>query len=265
VQSFSDSALKSLGRIHDKSAANRAIECALNLGFNVNVDLMHGLPQQTVAAAMSDLEQALAYPINHLSWYQLTLEPNTQFYRKPPELPAEEVCEIIESEGLAILSSRNFNRYEVSAFAKKGLESQHNLNYWRFGDYLGLGPGAHSKLTLDKSGSNNLHGVIRQVKHRTPGKYLSASQKQSRQWGVEKNELMFEWALNRLRLWDAAISFETYQQDTLDSSSDSLTKFNNAILQACANNWLQCVDNNSKYILTDMGQRYLNDVVLLFR
>jgi oxygen-independent coproporphyrinogen-3 oxidase len=148
VQSFDDAALARLGRIHGGAEARRAIDLAHGAGFErLNVDLMHGLPGQSVAAALEDLDRALAAGVRHLSWYQLTIEPNTAFHSRPPTLPVEDVLEDIEAEGAARLLDAGLARYEVSAWAEPGEESRHNLNYWSFGDYLGIGPGAHGTLT----------------------------------------------------------------------------------------------------------------------
>ncbi|HCO42772.1 MAG TPA: oxygen-independent coproporphyrinogen III oxidase-like protein, partial [Gammaproteobacteria bacterium] len=144
VQSFDDACLKALGRIHDAAAARRAVQVARACGFErLNLDLMFGLPGQDVDQALRDLDTALAAEPGHLSWYQLTLEPNTVFYSHPPPLPAPERMEAIYEAGLARLAAAGYSRYEVSAYARPGHGCQHNVNYWQFGDYLGIGAGAH--------------------------------------------------------------------------------------------------------------------------
>lgn len=148
VQSFDPAKLQALGRIHGRAEALRAAEAARAAGFdNFNIDLMHGLPDQTLAEALADLRQAVALSPTHLSWYQLTIEPNTVFYRDPPVLPEDETLWSIQEEGLALLEEAGYRQYEVSAYAQSGRECRHNRNYWEFGDYLAIGAGAHGKVT----------------------------------------------------------------------------------------------------------------------
>ena len=197
VQSFDDGALQALGRIHTSSAAHVAHETALSAGFtNINIDLMHGLPGQSAAAAMNDLHSAVALEPQHLSWYQLTIEPNTAFYNQIPVLPDEDILSSIYDQGLAFLQSHGLQRYEVSAYAKNGYESRHNLNYWLFGDYLGIGAGAHGKLTQQGR-------IVRRWKTRVPSDYLRAadsvkSMARSKQLGDD--EVILEFMMNALRL-----------------------------------------------------------------
>ncbi|MFT4862825.1 MAG: putative oxygen-independent coproporphyrinogen III oxidase, partial [Pseudohongiellaceae bacterium] len=168
VQSFSETNLKLLGRIHDGDQAKAAINIAVAAGFsNFNLDLMHGLPDQSEADALADLETAVGFKPNHLSWYQLTIEPNTAFYSKPPRLPSDDVLGDIQLAGEALLSSHGYDHYEVSAFSKPEFPSTHNLNYWRFGDYIGIGAGAHGKLTLTDG------SIVRLRKHKQPKHYLA--------------------------------------------------------------------------------------------
>ncbi len=197
VQSFNNNHLKKLGRIHGSMEACRAIEEIYQAGFNTfNLDLMHGLPNQTPEEAFEDLKQALSFDPPHLSWYQLTLEPNTLFYAKPPVLPSEEILEIIETKGLDLLKNKNLTRYEISAYSKQNHESQHNKNYWEFGDYLGIGAGAHGKL------SDPIKQIIvRTTKKKHPKDYLECSQnllQESRE--IPESERPFEFLLNTLRL-----------------------------------------------------------------
>ncbi|WP_372718085.1 radical SAM family heme chaperone HemW [Immundisolibacter sp.] len=197
VQSFQDPQLKALGRIHDVAAARRAIEVALASGFGrVNIDLMFGLPGQDVALALADLDAALEYDTGHLSWYQLTLEPNTVFHSQPPVLPDADLMEDIYEAGLERLAAAGYRRYEVSAYARPGDECQHNLNYWQFGDYLGIGAGAHGKLTLPE-------GILRLAKYRQPQTYMtraSAGDAVTDQRWLSADERAFEFLLNALRL-----------------------------------------------------------------
>ena len=168
VQSFQDAQLRALGRVHSAHEATDAIKAAHDSGFDaINVDLMYGLPGDSAAAACDDLSKALETGIPHLSWYQLTLEPNTQFHHRPPTLPAEETILEIEERGAEQLRAAGFSQYEISAWAKPARQSQHNLNYWTFGDYLGIGAGAHGKVSFSARGE-----VIRTVRPRNPLSYV---------------------------------------------------------------------------------------------
>nr|MCH9769438.1 radical SAM family heme chaperone HemW [Gammaproteobacteria bacterium] len=148
IQSFNNAMLKKLGRIHNADEATRAVEIAKQAGFkNINIDLMHGLPEQSTTQALQDLQQGLDLKTSHLSWYQLTLEPNTYFYQHRPALPQDELIDKMQTQGQALLHQHGFNQYEVSAFAHDKQYCLHNLNYWQYGDYLGIGAGAHGKIT----------------------------------------------------------------------------------------------------------------------
>ncbi|MDX1635088.1 MAG: radical SAM family heme chaperone HemW [Marinobacter sp.] len=201
IQSFDAGQLRRLGRIHDDTAAHRAIEAALAAGFdNFNLDLMHGLPEQTPAAAMADLEAALRWRPPHLSWYQLTLEPNTEFYSRPPVLPDDDHLAEIYDQGAALLRSRGYNDYEVSAWCQPGQASRHNLNYWTFGDYLALGAGAHGKVT-HPDGS-----IERYWKTRQPEAYLRRIDSfQAGSQRVSREELPLEFMMNALRLSEGTV------------------------------------------------------------
>ncbi|MEC9482594.1 MAG: radical SAM family heme chaperone HemW, partial [Halomonas sp.] len=171
VQSFQPAQLEALGRIHSGTEAERAVTSARCAGFdNINLDLMHGLPGQDVAQAIDDLEQALALSPEHLSWYQLTLEPNTEFHSQPPRLPEDDTLWDIQDAGHQRLEQAGYNRYEISAYARPGRRSRHNLNYWRFGDYLGIGAGAHGKLS--RPGASGTLDIERRWKSRQPDAYL---------------------------------------------------------------------------------------------
>lgn len=167
VQSFDNDALRALGRIHDAARAHAAITAARRAGFdNINIDLMHGLPGQTPQGALNDLKQAFSHEPQHLSWYELTIEPQTAFERHPPTLPDEDTLLAIDRSGSMALRAAGFRNYEISAWAQAGHRAQHNLNYWRYGDFIGIGAGAHAKWTTDT-------GVIRrEVRQRAPGRYL---------------------------------------------------------------------------------------------
>ncbi|WP_249976381.1 radical SAM family heme chaperone HemW [Vreelandella olivaria] len=205
VQSFHAEQLKALGRIHNGQEAIHAVGEARQAGFdNINIDLMHGLPRQTPAQAMEDIDQALSLSPEHLSWYQLTLEPNTAFFSHPPVLPEEEALWDIQEAGHQRLEQAGFHRYEISAYAIKGRQSRHNINYWQFGDYLGIGAGAHGKLTVvDHQGQWQIE---RRWKTRQPDAYLRRSN-DPRGFVAGKqliaiDELPLEFAMNALRLTD---------------------------------------------------------------
>jgi oxygen-independent coproporphyrinogen-3 oxidase len=171
VQSFRDEKLRALGRVHDSAQAEAAVATARAAGFtNLNLDLMYGLPGDDVGGAVADLERAVALEPEHVSWYQLTLEPNTAFERRPPPLPDDDVVARIEEQGRALLAAHGYERYEVSAYARHGRRCTHNLNYWQFGDYLGIGAGAHGKLTLLEAGE-----IARRAKTRNPRTYLQGA------------------------------------------------------------------------------------------
>lgn len=205
VQSFHATQLEALGRIHSGQEALQAVKQARKAGFNnLNIDLMHGLPQQTPAQALEDIEQALALSPEHLSWYQLTLEPNTAFFSHPPVLPEEEALWDIQEAGHQRLEQAGLHRYEISAYAKPHQQSRHNINYWQFGDYLGIGAGAHGKLTtIDQEGQWH---IGRRWKTRQPDAYLRRvndprgfiAGKQL----ISVDELPLEFAMNALRLTD---------------------------------------------------------------
>ncbi len=196
IQSFADPALTALGRIHSGKQALAAVDLARAAGFTrLNLDLMHGLPGQTEADAAADLEQALALDPGHISWYQLTIEPNTAFHRKPPILPKEAVLDAIGQRGAALLAAAGYGQYEVSAHARIGQASLHNRNYWEFGDYLGIGAGAHGKLTDPAAGR-----IVRRRKTRQPKHYLAAADPCVAGDPVSHGELPLEFLMNALRL-----------------------------------------------------------------
>ena len=204
VQSFQDEQLTALGRIHSGDDAQAAVQEAREAGFdNLNIDLMHGLPGQSVASALADLDQALALAPEHLSWYQLTLEPNTEFHSHPPTLPEEEVLWDIQDMGHDKLEAAGLARYEISAYSRPGRRARHNLNYWQFGDYLGIGAGAHGKLSARAEGEL---AIERRWKARQPEAYLRRHQDPrgfvAGRSPVSDDELPLEFAMNALRLVD---------------------------------------------------------------
>ncbi|RMD80008.1 MAG: radical SAM family heme chaperone HemW [Gammaproteobacteria bacterium] len=201
VQSFQDRLLRALGRIHDARQAREAAAAAREAGFaRLNLDLMWGLPGQDPAAALADVEQALAFDPGHLSHYQLTLEPGTPFHRRPPPLPGEEALEAMEAACAERLLEAGYRRYEVSAWAREGQRCRHNLNYWLYGDYLGLGAGAHGKLSLPAAGGEG--GALRILRTRRPAdpQAFLARPGPEAQWEVPPREAAFECLLNGLRL-----------------------------------------------------------------
>ncbi|WP_372373559.1 radical SAM family heme chaperone HemW [Vreelandella venusta] len=205
VQSFRPEQLSALGRIHSGQEAVNAVRQAREAGFdNLNIDLMHGLPKQTPTQAMEDIEQALALEPEHLSWYQLTLEPNTAFFSHPPLLPEEEALWDIQEAGHQRLEQAGLRRYEISAYARAGQQSRHNINYWQFGDYLGIGAGAHGKLTtVDSQGQRHIE---RRWKTRQPEAYLRRANDPrgfvAGKQPITTQELPLEFAMNALRLTD---------------------------------------------------------------
>ncbi|HET8791474.1 MAG TPA: radical SAM family heme chaperone HemW [Modicisalibacter sp.] len=216
VQSFQPAQLAALGRIHSGEEARRAVMSARRAGFdNFNLDLMHGLPDQNVALALDDLDQALALAPEHLSWYQLTLEPNTEFHARPPRLPEDETLWDIQDAGHARLEAAGLRRYEISAYAREGRHSRHNLNYWGFGDYLGIGAGAHGKsshwsqdgeLIIERRWkSRQPEAYLR--RHNDPRGFLAGSQR------ISEKELPLEFAMNALRLVEG-VPLATWQAYT---------------------------------------------------
>jgi putative oxygen-independent coproporphyrinogen III oxidase len=193
VQSFDDGMLKALGRIHGAGEARRAVESALAAFDHVNLDLMYGLPGQTMAMARADIEAGIAAGVPHLSAYQLTIEPNTVFFSKPPTLPEHDLCADMQVMIEALLKENGFENYETSAFAKPGHRCRHNLNYWEFGDYLGIGAGAHGKISFPDR-------ITRHSRIKQPREYLSASSTLAEEKTISPAELPLEFMLNALRL-----------------------------------------------------------------
>lgn len=250
VQSFDDAQLLGLGRVHSSNDALGAFSIARAAGFErINIDLMHGLPKQTVAGAMDDLKRAIDLDPEHISWYQLTIEKNTAFFRQPPVLPEEDLLWDIQQQGQALLAAAGFQQYEVSAYAKVGEQSRHNLNYWQFGDYLGIGPGAHGKLT--QAGG----AIIRTRKHRMPDRYLDAITHAVEATPIADTELVFEFMLNALRLKDGC-SWDVFEQRT-QLSRDSVAPLWRDLVQR------ELVLPNA-VATTEMGYRYLNRVIETF-
>lgn len=251
VQSFNTEHLQRLGRIHSADNALSAIQQARQAGFErVNVDLMHGLPQQTLEQALTDLKLAVEQGATHISWYQLTIEPNTVFFRTQPMLPQDEILEQIQEQGEAYLKAQGFINYEVSAWRKEQ-PSAHNLNYWQFGDYLAIGAGAHAKVTRPD-------GIYRFQKTRLPRDYLAkvpADHLQMKK--IEADELPFEFMMNALRLNDG-VNAELYEQCTgLD-----LNDLNKTLNQLREKNLL--INDLNRISCTKQGHVFLNSVLESF-
>jgi putative oxygen-independent coproporphyrinogen III oxidase len=251
VQSFNEHQLKRLGRIHCADEARRAAGLAEQLGLtSFNLDLMHGLPEQTLDEALNDLEQAILLNPPHLSWYQLTIEPHTLFGSRPPPLPDDELLWQIYQQGHQRLTAAGYRQYETSAYAKEGYQCRHNLNYWRFGDYLGIGCGAHGKLSLSDG------NILRTVKTRHPSGYMKGQYLQQ-QYNVEPSDLPFEFMMNRFRLFEAApradFSHLTgLKEDVIRPQLD----------QAVANGYL--TETPTEWQVTERGKLFLNDLLTLF-
>ncbi|MFK8047334.1 MAG: radical SAM family heme chaperone HemW [Halioglobus sp.] len=210
IQSFEDLHLQKLGRIHSSDQAHRAIELVKQAGFrNFNLDLMHGLPGQSVDNACKDIMTAVSHQPTHLSWYQLTVEPNTVFHSKPPLLPVENTLADIQHEGEKLLLNAGFKQYEVSAYNQDDLSSRHNLNYWNFGDYLGIGAGAHGKITR-RNGE-----IVRYSKRKQPGEYLRGRAKSfyAQQRVINPEDIPGEFMMNALRL-NKGFTLDQYQDRT---------------------------------------------------
>ncbi|NIP72113.1 MAG: radical SAM family heme chaperone HemW [Gammaproteobacteria bacterium] len=212
VQSFSDGLLLRLGRIHTGEEARAAVAAARAAGFdNLNLDLMYGLPDQSQDQALQDLAEACALRPEHFSWYHLTVEPNTLFYRRPPELPSDEQLWAMQVQGEGLLRRHGYARYEVSAHARGGRQCRHNRNYWEFGDYLGIGAGAHGKLTDPAAGR-----IVRRWKHRHPRAYLAGLDTGRFTAGrrtLDKSDTPLEFMMNAMRLSDG-VSEELFRART---------------------------------------------------
>ncbi|MBM7334542.1 radical SAM family heme chaperone HemW [Alloalcanivorax marinus] len=247
VQSFQPAHLQALGRIHGPDEARAAVREARAAGFdNFNLDLMHALPGQTTGQALDDLRAALALEPTHLSWYELTIEPNTAFYRAPPTQPDGDDRADTEEAGFALLAEAGFRRYEVSAFARPGRACRHNLNYWRFGDYLGIGAGAHGKLTLPDR-------RLRYQKTRLPAHYL-ADPATARRHETDIEAPLQEALLNGLRLLDGVSvdALAARSGETAATIQDALAPFRAQGL---------LVENVDQAACTALGLRHLDTVL----
>ena len=256
IQSFDDDKLRRLGRIHSAVEAERAVKSAQDAGYaNINLDLMYALPEQSLAGALADVERALALDPSHVSHYQLTLEPNTLFAVKPPALPDEDSAWDMQEACQQRLAEAGYEQYEVSAYARDRLRSRHNLNYWRFGDYLGIGAGAHGKLS-DPADAR----IVRTTKYKVPRGYLEHAARGDgfgSAQAVAQADLPFEFMMNALRLnegVDAALF--TARTGLAASAIDA------PLRDARARGWLE--PDPARIVPTARGRRFLNDVMAAF-
>jgi oxygen-independent coproporphyrinogen-3 oxidase len=254
IQSFENEKLNALGRIHGRDEALRAAEAARAAGFdNFNLDLMFGLPQQTVDQALADMRTAIALAPTHLSAYQLTIEPNTLFHARAPALPDDDITWEMQSQLQAALAAAGYRQYEISAYAKPGHECRHNLNYWKFGDYLGIGAGAHAKIT-------NASGITRAWKVKQPEDYLRKAGTVAGIGGEEKLSreiIVTEFMMNALRL-TSGIPVRLFAERT----GMPISKVATALQAAEAKGLITW--NLETLRPTDRGFQYLNDLVALF-
>lgn len=256
IQSFSDEKLRALGRVHDRRQAMRAAEQAHAAGFdNFNLDLMFGLPAQTPQQALADLRNAMDLEPTHLSWYQLTIEPNTLFHTSPPTLPVEETLWQIQQQGQALLEQHGYGQYEISAYARQGHQCRHNLNYWQFGDYLGIGAGAHGKRTLAAE-----RRVTRRWKLKHPGEYMEKAIDERRLAGtstLDQEDLVTEFMMNALRLTHGFSSslFEAHTGLAMETVQSTIDRAQQKELLTYDSGQIQP---------TPLGRRFLNDLIGLF-
>jgi oxygen-independent coproporphyrinogen-3 oxidase len=256
VQSFNDKYLKSLGRIHDAKEALHAINLAKTAGFeNFNIDLMFGLPKQSIDDSIMDLKIAVEQLPTHLSWYQLTIEPNTVFYSKPPVIPTDDESWLMQEQGQSFLEDNEYRQYEISAYAKDNIVSIHNTNYWQFGDYLGIGAGAHGKITNAAEGK-----IERFTRHKIPKRYIELAAKDSaivETRKLNRDELSLEFMMNAMRLSEGVPA-----NLFLDRTGLPLKKIEKELLFAAERGLVDWQINNLKP--TNKGQRYLNELLEMF-
>jgi putative oxygen-independent coproporphyrinogen III oxidase len=253
IQSFNTEHLRALGRIHDAAQARTAIEIAQSSFDNYNLDLMYSLPGQTVQQALADIETALSFSPAHISAYHLTIEPNTLFHRHPPVLPDEDVSADMQQAIEAQLANAGYQHYETSAFARAGQQARHNLNYWTFGDYLGIGAGAHSKLSFADR-------IVRQMRYKQPRQYMDQTEAGAavqQEQDIRVSELPFEFMMNAMRLTGGfdlslfaartSLPLHMLAEELREAESRGLIERNHARVQP-----------------TLKGQRFLNDLLQIF-
>lgn len=253
IQSFDSEKLQALGRIHNGNEAIKAVETAQRAGFdNINLDLMFGLPQQSIQQGLRDLQTAIDLQPAHLSWYQLTIEPNTLFYSQPPALPDDENIWQLQIQGQELLEQNGYAQYEISAYAKPDRQCKHNLNYWHFGDYLGIGAGAHGKISRSDNGN-----ITRNWKHRQPQMYMESSGKIAGQNILTNSDLVFEFMLNALRL-KQGFELDLFAAHT--GLSADLLQPTLALAQH-----KELLEYDTTHVKPgDLGYRFLNDLINLF-
>ena len=253
VQSFRDLQLKELGRIHSADEAITAFKISRDSGFeNINLDLMFGLPKDGSEGSLFDLEQAIKLKPEHISWYQLTMEPNTLFYQQRPALPDDDQIWEFQDAGQSLLRASGYFQYEISAYAREGFQCRHNLNYWKFGDYLGIGAGAHSKITHP-----DLSEIERFSKPRHPKQYLSDHDLYVDRRSLSKEDLILEFMMNALRLTDGFLVEEFEARTGLNISE--LDQSMNVALEKGLIEQL-----NSQIKPTEKGLMFLNDLLAIF-
>lgn len=253
IQSFNSAHLQALGRIHNGDEAMRAIEIAQANFNNFNLDLMFALPNQTLEESAQDLKRALSFNPTHLSLYHLTLEPNTYFAKYPPSIPDDDLSSLMQENIQERMKDAGYHHYEVSAFAKPGFESRHNLNYWNFGDYLGIGAGAHSKLSFP-------HRILRQMRHKQPKAFMEGAMNGDavqESYEIGREDLPFEFMLNSLRLNDGFESKLFYERTGL-----LLNSIENVLSLAEKKSLLEI--DHLRIRPTPLGQRFLNDLQQMF-
>ncbi|MEP5567362.1 MAG: radical SAM family heme chaperone HemW [Halioglobus sp.] len=252
IQSFQNEKLRALGRVHDSEQAHAAIDYAKAAGFDsFNIDLMHGLPGQAEADAIYDLETAISFDPPHLSWYQLTIEPNTVFNKRPPTLPVEDALADIQDQGEALLAQRGYGQYEVSAYSRPDMQCRHNLNYWSFGDYLALGAGAHGKITSEDG------SIRRYAKTRAPQDYLQAEHYTASERILDREEIIGEFMLFALRL-NNGFSMQHFERVT----GLSVTELTDRIESLTDRELLSQDGDNLR--ATPLGRRFLDSVIAEF-
>jgi len=256
VQSFNNEHLQKLGRIHDTQQALNAIESAKNAGFNsINIDLMYGLPGQNTDQALADINTAIKNNISHISHYQLTIEPNTYFFNRPPVLPNDDETWEMQNQCQNVLANNNFKQYEISAYSVKNQQCKHNLNYWKFGDYLGIGAGAHSKIS-----NAQYQNITREWRVKNPRDYMTKVPNNDHIGGTQilsRQDIGLEFMMNALRLSDG-FDIEVFNRHT----GCQINLIDSALNQAEKNGWINRDIN--RITPTYTGKRYLNDVMALF-
>ena len=253
IQSFDARHLKALGRIHDDAEARRAVEIALHCFDNVNLDLMYALPAQTLAEAEADVRAAVSYGAPHLSFYHLTIEPNTLFHRHPPRVPDDDMAAAMQELIEGRLAAAGYVHYETSAYARLGQECRHNLNYWRFGDYLGIGAGAHSKLSFPDR-------IVRQMRTKQPGEYVKragGSMPVQEEQEVSRGDVVFEFMMNALRLTEGFLVALFPERTGLP-----ITAAEKPLREAEARRLI--VRDHQRIRPTELGRRFLNDLLQIF-